>query len=116
MIWHFTMQNTSDEMTLRDYAGVVDRRKWIVITAVLIATIVALVLSALQTPIYSASADILIQPRGQDGLFDIQVMALNDRAIQTEIQVIEGEAIRQRVQADLGLDVTAAAGERVGGR
>ena len=103
MIWHLTMQNTSDEMTLRDYARVVERRKWIVIAAVLIATIVALVLSALQTPIYSASADILIQPRGQDGLFDSQVVALNDRAIQTEIQVIEGEAIRQRVQADLGL-------------
>jgi succinoglycan biosynthesis transport protein ExoP len=103
MISHFTMQNAGDEMTLRDYASVVDRRKWIVIAAVLIASIVALFLSVLQTPIYEASADILIEPRGQDGLFENQVVALNERAIQTEIQVIESDAIRNRVQAELGL-------------
>jgi non-specific protein-tyrosine kinase len=45
-----------------------------------------------------------VQPRGQDGLFQDQVVNLNDRAIQTEIQVIEGEAVRDRVQSDLGLD------------
>ena len=44
-----------------------------------------------------------MQPRGQDGLFESQVISLNDRAIQTEIQVIEGQAVRERVQADLGL-------------
>lgn len=104
MIWHLPVQNSNDEMTLRDYAQVVARRKWIVITAVLLSATVALLLSALQTPIYSASSEVLVQPRGQDGLFEDQVVALNERAIQTEIQVIEGETVRQRVQTDLGLD------------
>ena len=90
-------------MTLRDYARVVDRRKWVVILAVLLATITALALTALQTPIYSTSSEVLVQPRGQDGLFENQVVNLNDRAIQTEIQVIEGQAVQQRVQDDLGL-------------
>jgi capsular exopolysaccharide synthesis family protein len=64
---------------------------------------IAIGLMALTTPVYSASADVLVQPRGQDGLFENQVVNLNDRAIQTEIQVIEGQAVRERVQSDLGL-------------
>ena len=91
------------EMTLRDYATVVTRRKWVVIAAVLIAAVVAVGLTALQTPIYSASSEVLVQPRGEDGLFQEQVVNLNDRAIQTEIQVVEGAQVRQRVQETLGL-------------
>ena len=90
-------------MTLRDYARVVDRRKWVVIAAVMLTTLAAVALTTLQTPIYSASSEVLVQPRGQDGLFENQIVNLNDRAIQTEIQVIEGQAVQQRVQDDLGL-------------
>ncbi len=106
------MRSENAEMTLRDYARVVDRRKWVVILAVLLATITALALTALQTPIYSTSSEVLVQPRGQDGLFENQVVNLNDRAIQTEIQVIEGQAVQQRVQDDLGLTERAARGQR----
>jgi succinoglycan biosynthesis transport protein ExoP len=98
------MDEINGEMTLRDYSAVVLRRKWVVIAAVLIAVAVAVVSSALQTPIYSADAEILVQPRGQDGLFEDRIVNLNDRAIQTEIQVIEGGAVRARVQQDLALE------------
>ncbi|WP_395161585.1 Wzz/FepE/Etk N-terminal domain-containing protein, partial [Ilumatobacter sp.] len=77
------------EMTLRDYARVVIRRKWIVIAAVVLTTTISVVSSAAQTPVYSSSSEVLVQPRGQDGLFADSVVNLNDRAIQTEIQVIE---------------------------
>jgi len=97
------MRSENAEMTLRDYAGVVDRRKWIVLAAVMLTTLTAVGLTALQTPIYSASAEVLVQPRGQDGLFENQVVNLNDRAIQTEIQVIEGQAVQKRVERELGL-------------
>jgi succinoglycan biosynthesis transport protein ExoP len=97
------MRTDDAEMTLRDYARVVNRRKSVVIASVLLCTLVAIGLTALQTPIYSASSEVLVQPRGQDGLFESQVVNLNERAIQTEIQVIEGQAVRERVQADLGL-------------
>lgn len=91
-------------MTLRDYAGVVTQRKWLVLATILLCTIVAVGLTSLQTPIYSASSEVLVQPRGQDGLFQDRAVNLNERAIQTEIQVIEGQAVRERVQSDLGLD------------
>jgi len=92
------------EMTLRDYGGVVARRKWVVIAAVLICTVIAVGITSTQTPVYSASSEVLVQPRGQDGLFESQIINLNARAIDTEIQVIEGEAVRSRVQQNLGLD------------
>ena len=97
------MSSDPVEMTLSDYVRVVDRRKWVVILAVMFSTLVAVGLTALQTPIYSTSSDVLVQPRGQDGLFESQVINLNQRAIETEIQVIEGEAVRLRVQENLGL-------------
>lgn len=97
------MRSENAEMTLRDYARVVNRRKWIVIAAVVLTSFTAVLLTTLQTPIYSASSEVLVQPRGQDGVFENQIINLNDRAIQTEIQVIEGQAVQQRVQDDLGL-------------
>lgn len=98
------MEALNQEMSLRDYAGVVLRRKLVVAAAIAMALVVAVVSSVLQTPVYSASAEVLVQPRGQDGLFEDQVVNLTDRSIQTEIQVIEGQAVAQRVQEDLGLD------------
>lgn len=92
------------EMTLRDYGAVVMRRRRIVIMATLVAAIVAIGLTALQTPIYSASSQVLVQSRGEDGLFDTQGNYLDYRAIDTEIQVIEGQAVAARVQENLALE------------
>jgi capsular exopolysaccharide synthesis family protein len=98
------MDGASGEMTSRDYASLVVRRKWIVVLPIMLAVLVTVVLTTLQTPIYSTSSEVLVQPRGQDGLFESQVVNLNERAIQTEIQVIEGAAVRARVQENLALD------------
>jgi hypothetical protein len=99
------MSGASPEMTLRDYGGVVRRRKWIVIVSVLLAVLVAVTLTALQTPIYESSSEVLVQARGQDSLYGNQEEFWDrDRSIQTEIQVIEGEAVQLRVQENLGLD------------
>ena len=98
------MTPASGEMTLRDYGNVLLRRRWIVVIATLLPALVAVALTALQTPVYAASAQVLVQPRGQDGLFENQIINLNERAIETEIQVVEGQAVRSRVQQDLALD------------
>ena len=98
------MSANGAEMTLRDYGGVVQRRKWMVIAAVILCTLTAVVLTALQTPIFAASAEVLVQPRGQDGFFEDETQNVNStRAIDTEIQVIEGQEVKQRVQENLVL-------------
>jgi succinoglycan biosynthesis transport protein ExoP len=101
------MPNTEGETTLRDYWRVVVRRKWIVAAAVLMALIGSVLMSLLQDPIYEAEAQMLVEPRSGQAVFQ-QDPTLNvqnlDRAIQTEIQVLEGQRVRARVQSDLGLD------------
>ena len=101
------MEPLEREMSLRDYWRVIVRRRWLVIAATAITVVAAVSVSLLQTPIYSSSAEILVQPRTAGGLFQNQTGAsgtTNARAVQTEIQVLEGEVVRQRVQDRLGLD------------
>lgn len=101
------VMNEEREMTLRDYGRVVWRRKWIVAAAVVTALLGAVGMSLLQDPIYSAEAQMLVQPRSGEAVFqqDSNLAVANlERAIQTEIRVLEGQQVRQRVQDDLGLD------------
>jgi polysaccharide biosynthesis transport protein len=100
------MEPLDREMTLRDYWRVIVRRRWLVIAATVITVVAAVSVSLLQTPIYSSTAEILVQPRTAGGLFQNQTGtagSTNARAVQTEIQVLEGEVVRQRVQDRLGL-------------
>ena len=96
------------ELTLRDYAHVVARRKWIVVAAVLVAVGGAVTLSAIQKPIYEASAQMLVITRSSDTIFGNGTTSVGDpkRAVQTEIKVLESEVVSQRVQKDLGLPGT----------
>ena len=93
--------------TMRDYGRVVLRRKWIVITAVATALLGAWAMSLLQDPIYRAEAQMLVEPRSGEAVFQ-EDPALNvqnlERGIQTEIKVLEGQQVRERVQQDLGLE------------
>lgn len=93
-------------VTLRDYWRVIVRRKWIVATAVSMALCASVLMSALQEPIYEGEAQMLLEPRSGNAVFQqSQELAVQnlDRAIQTEIQVLEGQLVRTRVRDDLGL-------------
>lgn len=99
--------NEEREMTLRDYGRIVWRRKWIVAAAVVTALLGAVGMSLMQDPIYSAEAQMLVQRRSGEAVFqqDSNLAVANlERAIQTEIRVLEGQQVRERVQSDLGLD------------
>lgn len=101
------MEPDESEMTLRDYLRVIARRKGILVTAILFALVGSLAITLLQEPIYQAEAQLLVQPRSGDTVFEddpaVNVQNL-ERAIQTEIQVVEGQRVRTRVREDLGLD------------
>jgi succinoglycan biosynthesis transport protein ExoP len=100
------MDSMADEMTLRDYLAVIRRRWWIVVGALLLATGAALTLSVTTTPVYEAEAQMLVQTRSTDSLFDTGLDLRGTdatRAVQTEIQVLEGERVRTRLMTNLGL-------------
>ncbi len=97
------MGDDETEMRARDVVSVVVRRRWLVVVAAVSAGVVSLVLTAFQTPVYEATAEVLIESAGEDGLFEDQLSA-DDRSIRTETEVIEREAVQARVQRDLSLD------------
>src|SRR4029078_7749376 len=74
--------------------------------AVATSVLGALVMSMLQDPIYRAESQMLVEPRSGDAVSQ-KAPTLNvqnlERAIQTEIKVLEGQRVRERVQRDLGL-------------
>ena len=100
------MNGTPDrELGLVDYAHVVARRKWIVVTAVVAAVVGAVALSAMQKPVYQASAQMLVSTRSSDTIFGNGSISVGDpkRAVLTEIKVLESGIVAQRAQKDLAL-------------
>ena len=98
-------QEASSELELRDYIDVLRRRRTIVAVAALIVVAAALGSSFLQTPVYQGKAQLLLQPRSTESLFDPNSGQRNDpvRAVETEIQVLKSQPVREAVRAKLGI-------------
>jgi len=92
------------EVDLREYVRVLWRRKGVIVLAAAVVLIVSLASSFLQTPVYSASSEVLLQPRVGDTLFDPNSGQYVDptRAIATEIRILSSQPIRDAVRAKLG--------------
>lgn len=91
--------------TLRDYISILLRRWPALVVSFIVVVGVAGTLTTLTTPVYGSSSEVLIQPRGEDGLFEDRVISLNARAVQTEIAVIEGQVVRARVAETVGVEI-----------
>jgi non-specific protein-tyrosine kinase len=88
----------------RDLLRVLRRRRWIVVVTTVVVVGVAMVASFLQTPVYSAAARMLIQPRPGNSPFEVADGQRSDTAqfIATEIEVLEGEPVQEEVRRRLG--------------
>ncbi len=96
------MESQPNEMTMRDIVKVAVRRRLAVIGVVVGCIVLALAYTLVQTPNYSAESEVLVQTSGRDPLLS-QTSTLSDRSIQTQLQVIESPAVRERVMKDLDL-------------
>lgn len=106
-----TDQHSASELELRDYLQVLARRKWTVALAALIVVGTALVASFLQTPVYQGTAQILLQPRSMESLFNPNTGQRVDpaRQLQTEIQLLRSEPVRAEVRRQLGTEASISA-------
>ena len=98
-------QEAADELDLRDYLQVLRRRKGVVVVAVLACLAAALIVSYLQTPRYAASAKLLLRQRGTGTVFSQQNPQSNvnaERSLQTEIEVVKAEPVREIVRQKIG--------------
>ncbi len=98
---------TMPAMSFRDTADVARRNAWLIVIPVVTAAVVAVVLSALATPYYRATAEVLITG-STDGV---------ERVVATELAVASGSELRSEVVAVVGdepdLTVDAAGGADV---
>ena len=93
-------EESARAVELRDYLDVVWRRKWIVVIALLVVVTAGVYRSARQTKIYQAAGQILVSVSDEDEIL-------------TQISIIEGQAIRQKVaeQVPGAGSASASAGE-----
>jgi non-specific protein-tyrosine kinase len=97
---------------LRDYLRVIRVRKWIIIQAVLVVTLVAVVVSIRQAPIYQGEAKILIT--GQDvgsAIFGSANTDLGDptRGFDTQVQLLQVRSLADLAAKSLDFPISADA-------
>ena len=97
-------------MELRDYLNVIRVRKWVIVQAVIIVTLTALVVSFLQPKTYEGIAQVLISEKGSSasvfGDLIPQLSAQPERAMQTQVQLIQIRPIAEAVIKKLDLQTT----------
>jgi succinoglycan biosynthesis transport protein ExoP len=91
------------ELELRDYLHVLRRRRWVVIATMLVVTAAALVASLVQRPVYEGTAELLLELRAPESIFDPNTGQRYDsaRAVDTEIEVLKSEPVRAAVRREL---------------
>jgi polysaccharide biosynthesis transport protein len=94
----------SDQLDLRDYLRVLRRRRWIIAITTLAVISAALAASFLQTPVYRGTAQVLLQPKTTESLFDPNTGQPADpaRNVDTEVQLLKSQPVRAAVRAKLG--------------
>src|SRR5947209_6480764 len=92
------------DLDLRSYLLVLRRRRGVIAAAIIIVVAAALAASFLQTAVYKASADVLLQSKTTESLFDPQTGQRTDpaRTVNTEIQVIKSQPVVSAVRGKLG--------------
>jgi capsular exopolysaccharide synthesis family protein len=98
--------------SIREYLGVVQRRRWVVIQAVVLVPLAMLFFSLRQTPLYQASASVLVHLQSPvqtiTGTADPSAGANPDRVLQTQAQLATNPLVARRVLRAAGLhDVSA---------
>lgn len=97
-------------LELRDYLRILQRRKLVIIIVTAVCTAAALVLSFLQTPLYAATAKILIQKQSLSTGFEQSSGRITpDLAGEIEQQFFNGQAVRDLARDRLGFPATASA-------
>lgn len=101
----------SDEprvLELRDFFAALRRRKWVVATTTVVVIAVAVAFALLQKSAYRATAEVLLQPRASEQIFqpNDQNAAQGTTRVATEIQVMGSRSVQDAVTHALGRKVT----------
>jgi capsular exopolysaccharide synthesis family protein len=102
-----TADASREGSSIRDYLGVVRRRRFVVIQAVVLVPLAMLFFSLRQTPLYQASASVLVNLQSPvqsiTGTGDPSAGANPDRVLQTQAQLATNPLVARRVLRAAGL-------------
>ncbi len=89
---------------LREYLRVLYRRRTVIVLTTLVVLAGALAAAFLQTPVYQAAAEVLLQERATESLFDPNTGQARDpaRAVETQLQVLKSKPVEAAVRSELG--------------
>ena len=93
------------EADLRDYLRVLQRRKGLIVLSVVVVVVTTLIASFAQTKVYRGTAQLLLEPKAQETLFDPntgQASTATATQVQTDIQVIQSRPVKDAVTKQLG--------------
>ena len=96
--------DADDQLDVRHYFAILNRRKWTILAAVLLLAAYAGFTSLRQTPMYQSTAELLLQPRSTESVFDpsiIQTVADGEDA-PTEMRVVRSRPVRDLVFEAIG--------------
>ena len=97
-------EKDSGELDLRDYLRVLRRRRAVLGITTLVVLATTLVVSFLQTPVYQGTAEVVLQARSTESLFDPNTGEPRDpaRTVETQIRVIKSKPVEAAVREKLG--------------
>lgn len=97
-------------MELRDYLRVIRARRWVIIQAVVIVTLVAVVVSLLQPKQYEGKADILVSENDTGaallGTTLSEFSSQPDRSMATQVQLVQERPLLENTIRKLDLGIT----------
>lgn len=92
-------------MELSSYISILVRRKWLVLICTLLGTAIAVVLTLLATPRYTASTTVRVLTIGAGTVTTARPdIVYTERLVSTYSRIITGETVRSQIQQELGLD------------
>src|SRR2546421_5950766 len=97
---------TGDEIDLRQYWRIINRRKWAIIGLALAVGLLTTLVVFAMTPIYRASATLLIESQAPNVVSIQEVYGLDTRSqdyLATQIEIMGGRPIAETVVDRLGL-------------
>ena len=100
-------QNTEEQINLRDYLYVIQKRRWTVITVFAVIVITVAILTFTATPIYEATARLIIDKENPNVVSIQEVMSVDASGsdyYQTQYKIIESRTVARKVVRRLDLD------------
>jgi polysaccharide biosynthesis transport protein len=95
-----------EEINLKDYLHIIRKRRWVIVTVLFVVAISVTILTFRQTPVYQATARILIEKETPNILTFKEVMDLdtsNQDYYQTQYKILKSRTLAKQVLEKLGL-------------